>query len=100
MTDSRPYWPLPVPLLLIPWGYPLPFNMATIVIIQFVAVPGALAFGWLADRISTKPALIVSLVGWIVIVLFGVAIVPLTPTQHSDYEFQLNYRPATNEYVN
>lgn len=80
-------------------GIPLAFNMATIVIIQFVAVPGALAFGWLADRISTKPALIVSLVGWIVIVLFGVAIVPLTPTQHSDYEFQLNYRPATNEYV-
>ena len=80
-------------------GIPLAFNMATIVIIQFVAVPGALAFGWLADRISTKPALIVSLVGWIVIVLFGVAIVPLSPTNHSDFDFQLNYRSATNEYV-
>ena len=80
-------------------GIPLAFNMATIVIIQFVAVPGALAFGWLADRISTKPALIVSLIGWIVIVLFGVAIVPLSPSQHADFDFQLNYRPATNEYV-
>ena len=39
-------------------GIPLAFNMATIVIIQFVAVPGALAFGWLADRVTTKPALI------------------------------------------
>ena len=80
-------------------GIPLAFNMATIVVIQFVAVPGALAFGWLADRISTKPALIVSLIGWIAIVLFGVAIVPLTPTEHSDFDFQLNYRPAMNEYA-
>ncbi len=80
-------------------GIPLAFNMATIVIIQFVAVPGALAFGWLAERITTKPALIVSLIGWIVIILFGVAIVPLSPSQHSDFDFQLNYRPAANEYV-
>ena len=80
-------------------GIPLAFNMATIVIIQFVAVPGALAFGWLAERITTKPALIVSLLGWIVIILFGVAIVPLSPSQHSDFDFQLNYRPAANEYV-
>ena len=80
-------------------GIPLAFNMATIVIIQFVAVPGALAFGWLADRITTKPALIVSLIGWTVIILFGIAIVPLSPTQHSDFDFQLNHRPASNEYV-
>ena len=80
-------------------GIPLAFNMATIVIIQFVAVPGALAFGWLADRITTKPALIVSLIGWTVIILFGIAIIPLSPTQHSDFDFQLNHRPASNEYV-
>ena len=80
-------------------GISLAFNMATIVIIQFVAVPGALLFGRLADKISTKSALIVALVGWIVIVLFGVAIVPLSPTQHSDFDFQVNYRPAADEYV-
>ena len=80
-------------------GISLAFNMATIVIIQFVAVPGALLFGRLADKISTKSALIVALVGWIVIVLFGVAIVPLSPTEHSDFDFQVNYRPAADEYV-
>ena len=80
-------------------GISLAFNMATIVIIQFVAVPGALMYGRLADKISTKSALIVALVGWIVIVLFGVAIVPLSPTQHSDFDFQVNYRPAADEYV-
>ena len=80
-------------------GIALAFNMATIAIIQFVAVPGALAFGWLADRISTKPALIVSLIAWIVIVLFGVAIVPLSPQEHSDFDFQLSYRQASGDYV-
>ena len=80
-------------------GIALAFNMATIVIIQFVAVPGALAFGWLADRITTKPALTVSLVAWTVIVLFGVAIVPLSPRDHSDFDFQLAYIPASGDYV-
>ncbi len=80
-------------------GIPLAFNMATILIIQFVAAPGAMAFGWLAGKIRTKPALVVSLVGWIVIVLFGVAIVPLTPTDHGDFDFQLGYRPDSGTYV-
>ena len=80
-------------------GIGLTFNMATIVIIQFVAVPGALAFGWLADKISTKYALIVSLIGWAVIILFGVAIVSLPPTEHSDFDFQITYQSASRDYV-
>ena len=80
-------------------GISLAFNMATIAIIQFVAVPGALAFGWLADRIATKAALIVSLVGWIGIVLFGVALAPLPPGEHADHDFQLSYREASSDYV-
>ena len=80
-------------------GIALAFNMATIAIIQFVAVPGALAFGRLADRIATKRALVVALLGWIVIVLFGVALAPLTPTAHEDHDFQLGYRQASGDYV-
>ena len=80
-------------------GIGLTFNMATIVVVQFVAVPGALAFGWLADKISTKPALIVALIGWSVIVLFGVAVVTLPPTEHSDFDFQLTYQSASRDYV-
>ena len=80
-------------------GISLAFNMATIIIIQFVAVPGALAFGWLARRISTKPALTISLVGWIAIVLLGVAIVPLMPNNHADFDYQLSYREDTGEYI-
>lgn len=77
----------------------LAFNMATIVIIQFVASPGALAFGWLADKLSTKSALMISLLGWIVIVLFGVAIAPLSPKAHNDFDFQLAHRPDSNDYT-
>ena len=79
-------------------GIGLAFNMATIAIIQFVAVPSAMAFSWLAYRTSTKAALGVALLAWIVIVLFGVALAPLTPTNHSDHDFQLNYDDRTNEY--
>ncbi len=80
-------------------GIPLAFNMATIVIIQLVAVPGATGFGWLADRITTKRALVVALVGWIVVVLFGIGVAPLAPGLHDDFDFQLNYREGTRDYV-
>ena len=79
-------------------GIGLAFNMATIVIIQFVAVPGAMAFSRLAYRTSTKTALSISLFAWIIIVLFGVALAPLTPTNHADHGFQLNYDGQSGEY--
>ena len=36
----------------------------TFLIVQFVAFGGALFFGWLANRIGTKPAIVISLVIW------------------------------------
>jgi UMF1 family MFS transporter len=80
-------------------GISLAFNMATIVIIQFVAVPGAHGFGRLAQRISTKRALMTALGGWMVVVLLGIAVVPLSPREHTDFDFQVGYRPATGDYV-
>ena len=80
-------------------GVTLVFNMATIVIIQFVGVPGAIAFSRLAAKTSTKSALTAALVGWIVIVLFGVALAPLPPAEHSEFDFQWDYRPGRNDYI-
>ncbi len=80
-------------------GIPLVFNMATILIIQFVAVPGALLFGKLAQRLTTKLALTLSLIGWCLIVLFGVAISPLVPTDHADFDYQLNYQSGSGDYI-
>jgi UMF1 family MFS transporter len=42
-----------------------------ILMIQLVATPGALAFGWLADRVGQKQAVASSLAFWIVLVLSG-----------------------------
>ncbi len=80
-------------------GIGLAFNMATIAIIQFVAIPGSMAFSRLAYRTTTKFALGVSLMAWIVIVLFGVALVPLTPATHANHDFQLEFNSGTDEYV-
>ena len=62
-------------------------------------MPGAIAFGRLARRISTKSALTVALAGWIVIILLGVAIVPLSPSEHEDFDLRLSYREDTGDYI-
>ena len=80
-------------------GIPLAFNMMTILIVQFVAAGGAMAFGWLAGRTTTKAALTVSLLGWILVVMFGVAVAPLPPSEHGDFDFQLDYDRGSGAYV-
>ena len=79
-------------------GIPLIFNAGTVLIIQFVAVPGALAFGWLAARYSTKAALVASLGGWFIIIGFGIAIAPLEPEDHADFDYRLEYRSIDGVY--
>ena len=79
-------------------GIPLFFNAGTVLIIQFVAVPGALAFGWLAAKITTKAALAVSLAGWCAIIGIGIAIAPLEPERHEDFDYRLEYRADESLY--
>lgn len=78
---------------------PATFIILTILIIQFVAAGGAMAFAWLAGRISTKTALMATLLGWIFIVLFGIAVVALVPDRHVDFDYQLTYQAATDDYL-
>jgi UMF1 family MFS transporter len=78
---------------------PLAFNMGTIVIIQFIAIPGALFFGRLADRFTTKSALTIALFGWIVIVLFGVSVAPLEPKSHQDFDIRIEYQDSAGRYA-
>ena len=80
-------------------GIPLVFNMVTILIIQFVAVPGAMMFARLARRITTKGALTVALAGWCLIILFGIAIAPLAPTEHGEFDYRLAYQEGSAAYV-
>jgi MFS transporter, UMF1 family len=43
----------------------------TFLIVQFVAFPGSLAFGWLAGRMGAKGAILVSLVIWVGIMVLA-----------------------------
>ena len=43
----------------------------TFLIVQFVAFGGALFFGWLAGKIGTKPAIVISLIIWIGVAIAG-----------------------------
>ena len=84
----------------------------TIVAIQFVAWPSALAFtilsnggpvkGWLPgigwytiftvkEGIGTKNALTASLVGWVILCFAALSFAPLEYSEHSDYQVQIEY---------
>ncbi len=52
-----------------------PDELAQVVLlIQFVAVPGAMLIAWLADRWGQKPVLLACLVGWIGILCYSLVI--------------------------
>ena len=77
----------------------------TIVVIQFVGAPSAIAFTHLAKGIGTKPALNVALVGWVVLCFAALSFAPLEFSEHSDYQVQIeevegewHYTPHANLY--
>ena len=79
-------------------GVQLIFNMITILIIQFVAAPGSIFFGWLADKYGTKEALVIALTGWIVIIVFVLGFAPLKLTNDKDYDYQFAFDSNSNSY--
>ena len=80
-------------------GIPLVFKMATILVIQFVAAEGAMAFARLAERTSTKAALTVALLAWILIIVLGVSVVSLAPSDSGDFDYQMRYQSDSGAYV-
>jgi UMF1 family MFS transporter len=50
-----------------------PFLFVLILVVQFVAVAGSLAFARLAGRIGTKPTIVVTLLIWMAIIVFAYA---------------------------
>tara|TARA_Y100001970_G_scaffold284809_1_gene402977 strand:+ start:6411 stop:8363 length:1953 start_codon:yes stop_codon:yes gene_type:complete len=65
--------------------------IATILVIQFVAAPCAIGFTKLAEATSTKYALTLSLVGWVVVVVGAMSFAPLALDAHSDYDIQYDW---------
>jgi UMF1 family MFS transporter len=56
-----------------------PFVMVLVLVIQFCAVPGALLFARLADRIGTQRAIVTSLGLWIAVVTYAFALLDSKP---------------------
>lgn len=52
-------------------GLPLATLTAVILMVQFVAFFGALAFGYAAQRFGAKPAILASLVVWILVLIYA-----------------------------
>lgn len=55
---------------------PQSYLIVTILMVQFVAFGGALAFGWLAKRVGSKRAIMISLVIWVLVVAFSYVMPP------------------------
>lgn len=76
-----------------------PINlMVTILAIQFVAAPSAVAFTKLAGRIGTKTALSFSLVGWVLLCFGALAFAPLQLDSHDEYQIQYEWDPSSQSY--
>jgi UMF1 family MFS transporter len=63
--------------------------IVTILAIQFVAWPSALMFTRLANKIGTKSALNISLVGWVLLCFAALSFAPLEYANHEDYQVQI-----------
>jgi UMF1 family MFS transporter len=73
-------------------------NILTILIVQFVATPGAMFFAYLAKKIGTKKSLIIAVLGWGFIIILAVGFAPLNLSEHTQYDYQLNYDKSNDNY--
>jgi len=73
-------------------------NILTILLVQFVATPGAIFFGYLSKKIGTKKALTSAVLGWGVITILAVGFAPLNLSEHSQYDYQLEYDSKSSSY--
>ena len=74
-------------------------NMVVILMIQFVAAPSAMAFSRLAEKTTTKKALIVSLVGWCLIISMATGFCALEPDVEEDFIYRANWVESGQTYA-
>ena len=70
----------------------------TILAIQFVAAPSAVAFTNFANRVGTKRALTVSIVGWVVLCFAALAFVPLELEEHDEFFILYEWNESDEVY--
>ena len=79
-------------------GVGMTFVMGTILIIQFIAAPGAAFFDWLSRKLSTKKSLLISWIGWVVAIIFAIGLAPLIPVSDSEFDYVLE-KSSTDQYI-
>lgn len=70
----------------------------TILAIQFVAAPSAVAFTIFANRVGTKRALTVSIIGWVVLCFAALAFVPLELEEHDEFFILYEWNESDEVY--
>ena len=71
----------------------------TILAIQFVAAPSAVAFTKLAEKVGTKKALTFSILGWVVLCFAALAFVPLELEEHDEFLILYEWDESEEVYV-
>ncbi len=70
----------------------------TILAIQFVAAPSALAFTKLAEIVGTKKALSFSIIGWVFLCFAALSFSPLELEEHEEYDILYDWNSTDNVY--
>jgi MFS-type transporter involved in bile tolerance (Atg22 family) len=70
----------------------------TILAIQFVAAPSALAFTKLAEIVGTKKALSFSIMGWVFLCFAALSFSPLELEEHEEYDILYDWNSTDNVY--
>ena len=73
--------------------------MLTILIIQFIAAIFAVVFTKIADKIGTKRALTISIVGWVVLCFAALAFAPLELEEHEEYDILYEWDKNAESYT-
>ena len=73
--------------------------MLTILIIQFIAAIFAVVFTRIADKIGTKRALTISIVGWVVLCFAALAFAPLELEKHEEYDILYEWDNNAESYT-
>ena len=73
--------------------------MVTILAIQFVAAPSAIGFTKLAEKMGTKQALNISLVGWVVLCFAALCFAPLALDTHEEHQIHFEWDEENEFYT-
>ena len=74
------------------------FLMVAILMVQIIAAPSALAFTRIAEKVGTKQALTISLVGWVVLCFAALAFAPLELDKHNQHDIMYEWDAEEGTY--